>query len=235
MTSTITVISNVLATNDATAGHNRVRLRAAGVLAVNLLSAPGSGKTTLLEKTIPALGGRACAVLVGDLQTARDAERLARATGNVVQINTGGGCHLSAAQVAAGLDRLDLAGVEYVFIENIGNMVCPVGVDLGEHVRVAMLSVTEGDDKVAKYPLLFQAADAILLSKTDLLPVLEFAAGRVREDLAHLNTRAPLVQLSTKTGVGMAEWLAWLRERRQALKQAEGTAATAAANGGPRI
>jgi hydrogenase nickel incorporation protein HypB len=218
--STIAVIRDVLASNSATAEQNRARLRAAGVLAVNLLSAPGSGKTSLLQQTVPLLGADACAVLVGDLQTVRDAERLAQATANVVQINTGAGCHLSAAEVAAGLDRLDLAGVAYVFIENIGNMVCPAEVDLGEHVRAALLSVTEGDDKVAKYPLLFQSADIILLSKTDLLGAVEFDEGRVRADLSRLNTRAPLVPISAKTGAGLDPWLGWLRDRQAALRSA---------------
>jgi hydrogenase nickel incorporation protein HypB len=177
------------------------------------MSAPGSGKTTLLEKTIAALGSDAVAVLVGDLQTTRDAERLGRMASQVTQINTGKGCHLTAPEVAAGLEGLDLTGLRYIFIENVGNMVCPAAFDLGEHRRVALLSVPEGDDKVAKYPTLFQAADAILLTKVDLIGVLDYNRARVCEDLGRINTRAPLLEISAKTGQGMDLWLAWLREQ----------------------
>ena len=161
----INVVKNVLEANDSAAAENRSRMTAAGVLAVNIISAPGSGKTTLLEKTMPALGETRSVVIVGDLQTSRDAERLGDKASAVTQVNTEGGCHLSASQVAQALDGLDLADTGFVFIENVGNMVCPSGFDLGEHVRVAMLSTTEGDDKVAKYNTLFQPADVILLNK----------------------------------------------------------------------
>jgi hydrogenase nickel incorporation protein HypB len=210
----INVVESVLKANDAVARENRRRLDAAGLVALNLMSAPGSGKTTLLEKTIAALGPNAAAVLVGDLQTTRDAERLGQVASQVTQINTGKGCHLTAAEVAAGLDSLELAGLRYVFIENVGNMVCPAAFDLGEHRRVAMLSVPEGDDKVAKYPTLFQGADVILLTKFDLTEVLEYDAARIREDLGRINTRAPLIEISAKTGRGLDTWLAWLREQR---------------------
>ena len=209
----IEVVADVLETNEAAAQENRRLLDQAGVVAINVLSAPGSGKTALLEKTIPALKPRPCTVLVGDLQTSRDAERLAAVTSQVVQINTGGGCHLSAEEVAEGLKRLKLERASVLFIENVGNMVCPVSFDLGEHARVALLSVPEGDDKVAKYQSLFQSADVILLTKTDLLSVLEFRVQLVRDDLARINTRAPLIELSTKTGAGMDQWLAWLSTR----------------------
>lgn len=212
MVKRIDVGSSVLRTERATAEDTRARLEAAGVVAVNLISAPGSGKTTLLQKTIPALPGIPAAVLVGDLQTTRDAERLEGTGAPVVQINTGRGCHLTAAQVATGLDELNLARVKLLFIENVGNMVCPAGVDLGETRRVALLSVPEGDDKVAKYPTLFQSADLVLLTKVDLLPVLPFEVERVQADLAQVNTRAPLLFLSTLAGTGMPEWLEWLRE-----------------------
>ena len=177
------------------------------------MSAPGSGKTSLLEKTIPSLGSESCAVLVGDLQTTRDAERFARRGIQTVQINTGTGCHLSAAQVAEGLNLVKLETLSYVFIENVGNMVCPAAFDLGEHRKVVMLSVPEGDDKVAKYPILFQQADVILLSKIDLLEVLDFDLGRVRDDLSQINTRAPFFKVSAKTGEGMGAWLEWIRRQ----------------------
>ena len=208
----INVIKSVLAASDAHAAENRRTLDAAGVLAVNILSAPGSGKTSLLERTIPALGpDEQAAVLVGDLQTTRDAERLGPLGAAVTQINTGGGCHLSPTEVAEGLATLDLTGLRYLFIENVGNMVCPAEFDLGEHRRAILLSVPEGDDKVAKYPTLFQKADVILLTKVDLVGVLDYDASRVREDIAQINTSAPLIELSNTTGAGVNEWMAWLR------------------------
>lgn len=213
----IRVVESVLKADAAVATANRSRFDAAGVLAVNLMSAPGSGKTTLLQKTVAALGPERCAVLVGDLQTTRDAERLGAAGSAVTQINTGRGCHLSPVQVAAGLDTLSLAGVEYLFIENVGNMVCPAAHDLGEHRRAVLLSVPEGDDKVAKYPTLFQPADVILLTKVDLLGIVDFERSRVIDDLSRINTRAPLIECAPKTGAGMDRWLAWLAGERGAL------------------
>ncbi len=213
----INVVKSVLEASDACAAENRRVMDAAGVVAINILSAPGSGKTSLLENTIPRLAARdRCAVLVGDLQTTRDAERLGPLGAAVTQINTGGGCHLSPGQVAEGLKTLDLNGLTFLFIENIGNMVCPAVFDLGEHLRAILLSVPEGDDKVAKYPTLFQTADVILLTKMDLLGVLDYDAGRVRGDLARINTRAPLIELSNTTGRGLDEWLGWLGRQRPA-------------------
>jgi hydrogenase nickel incorporation protein HypB len=210
----INVVRNVLAANDAAAQENRAQLEAAGVETINITSAPGSGKTALLERTIADLEGEVrCAVVVGDLQTTRDAERLGRLGMPVVQINTEGGCHLTAAQVARAIERLSLGDLELLFIENVGNMVCPAGFDLGEHARVAMLSVPEGHDKVAKYPTLFQPADAILLNKLDLAELLEFDVGVVRADLARINTRAPFIETSMKDGRGLDVWLDWLRGR----------------------
>ena len=208
----INVVTSVLKANDAVAQDNRRRLREARILTLNITSAPGSGKTALLEKTIPALSEDfSCGVIVGDLQTTRDAERIGDLAVAVTQINTEGGCHLSATQVSESLDGLPLDEISILFIENVGNMVCPSGFDLGENLRVAMLSVPEGSDKIAKYPTLFRPADAILLSKIDLADLLEFDRGIVHGDLARINTRAPLIEISTKTGQGMDEWLAWLR------------------------
>ena len=212
----IRIVESVLKANDAVAQENRRRLDRAGVRCVNIMSAPGSGKTTLLEKTIPALlPDIRCAVLVGDLQTTRDAERLGKLSIQVTQINTGRGCHLDATQVTSGIATLDLKGTDFLFIENVGNMVCPAGFDLGEHARAVLLSVPEGDDKVAKYPTLFQPADIILLTKVDLIGVLDYSMDRVREDLLHINTRAPLIEFSSKTGQGMEQWLTWLRSQKR--------------------
>ncbi len=217
---TVRVVQSVLKANDAVAAANRRRILEGGVLGLNLMSAPGSGKTTLLQKTIPLLES-SCAVLVGDLQTTRDAERLEGVARQTVQINTGRGCHLSATEVADGLDALDLNGIEYLFIENVGNMVCPASHDLGEHARCVLLSVPEGDDKVAKYPTLFQAADVILVNKIDLIGVLEFSLERVREDLAQVNSSAHLLLVSARTGMGLDQWRSWLQERRAALAVGE--------------
>ncbi len=213
----INVVKSVLEAGKSTADANRRLLDAAGVLAVNLLSAPGSGKTSLLESTIPRLSPEErCAVLVGDLQTTRDAQRLAPLVPAVTQINTGRGCHLSPTEVAAGLRGLELTGVRFLFIENVGNMVCPAAFDLGEHRRAVLLSTPEGDDKVGKYPVLFQTADVVVLTKVDLLGVVECEVGRIREDLGRVNSRAPLIELSNRTGQGMEQWLAWLRAQRPA-------------------
>ncbi len=219
----IQMAENVLKANDAVANANRQTLARADLLAINLMSAPGSGKTSLLEKTIPMLG-EPCpsAVMVGDLQTSRDAERLDGLAIETIQINTGTGCHLSAAQVAQALGDLDLGRLAFLFIENVGNMVCPAAFDLGEHRKVVLLSVPEGDDKVAKYYTLFQQADAVLLTKTDLLGVLDFNIDRVREDLAKLNSRAPFIRLSSRTGEGMGEWMDWLHKERAAVTSAKG-------------
>ncbi len=214
----IKIVENVLRDNDAVARTNRERMIDAGLLALNITSAPGSGKTMLLEKTIDALAPeQRCAVLVGDLQTTRDAERLAAGAAEIAQINTGRGCHLSAAQVCEGLAGLKLERISFLFIENVGNMVCPAGFDLGEHLRVAMLSTPEGDDKVAKYPTLFQPADVILLNKIDLADILDFDIGRVRSDLERINTRAPLLEISAKSGAGLDAWIDWLKLCRENL------------------
>jgi len=208
----INVVTSVLKANDAVAHRNRERLNAAGILALNLTSAPGSGKTALLERTLPALAPLRAAVIVGDLQTTRDAERVQGVAAAVVQINTEGGCHLAATQVSEALDGLPLEDLDLLFIENVGNMVCPAGFALGEHRRVAMLSVPEGADKVAKYPTLFQPADLIILNKMDLAALLEFDESLVTADLARINTRAPLLKLSARTGEGFEAWLDWLRD-----------------------
>jgi hydrogenase nickel incorporation protein HypB len=213
----INVIKGVLDASDALANVNRRRMDAAGLTCVNILSAPGSGKTTLLRKSLPMLpAGVRSAVLVGDLQTTRDAEMLEHSAAQVVQINTGSGCHLSPSQIEQGLNALDLTAVDYLFIENVGNMVCPAAFDLGEHRRAVLLSVPEGDDKVAKYPTLFQKADVILLTKIDLAELLEYNFDRVYDDLSRINTAAPVLRLSTRSGEGLDAWLNWLIAQRPA-------------------
>ena len=209
MKSNITVVRRVLEANETDAAQNRARADEHQVRVVNITSAAGSGKTMLLQRSLPMLIARGTrpAVIVGDLQTSRDAERLGETGCPIVQINTEGGCHLSACQIARAMDDLDLDRIDLLFIENVGNMVCPSGFDLGEHARVAMLSTTEGDDKAAKYNTLFQPADLIVINKMDLAEVVDYDVSRVYVDLDKINTRAARLEVSAKTGQGMAEWI----------------------------
>lgn len=210
----VDVVHNVLKLNDALAQQIRSGLRAQGIFVPNLISSPGSGKTTLLERTLAHFQGEwGQAVIVGDLATSRDAERLAPFAQSV-QINTDGGCHLDAAMVANALPHLDLTGVDVLYIENVGNLVCPVGYDLGHDAKVALISVTEGEDKVAKYPRLWREADVVLLTKADLLPYVPFSRDGFYEDLRALNETVPVLEVSSSTGQGMDAWFDWLRVRR---------------------
>lgn len=206
----------LLNANNQVAAKTRAALAARGILMLNITAGAGSGKTALLQATLRRLPEGSAAVLVGDLETDRDAGRLHGLGAAVLQINTGKGCHLSASQVAQGLERLDLEGVKTVFVENVGNMACPSDYDLGEHVRVAVLSLPEGDDKAAKYPGLFAAADVVLLNKIDLANVLPFDESLLRSDLARLNTHAPLLRVSAIGGQGMEAWMEWIEGRRKA-------------------
>jgi len=206
------ILNGLLEHNDRQAALNRARLDSHGVLTINLMSSPGSGKTALLEATIRQLDGRLrLAVIEGDLETENDADRI-RALGIPAhQITTGTACHLDAHLVQGALDQLDLSRLDVLFIENVGNLVCPASFDLGHHRNVTLLSVTEGDDKPAKYPVMFRAADLMLVTKTDLLPYLtEFSPERAEGCLRKLATRSPVIELSAKTGDGMEDWLGWL-------------------------
>ena len=214
-TRTIPVVTGILAANDRVAAQNRHRFSHLGIKVINLISSPGSGKTTLLEKTLPRLAPQIrAAVVVGDIATTRDAERLAARDIPVVQITTesfGGPCHLEAATVQTALQGLDLEGVGLLVVENVGNLVCPAEFDVGEHAKVVMISVTEGEDKPLKYPLAFQEASLALVTKTDLLPHLDFDLEALRRNIYHVNPKIPCVELSTRTGEGMEVWLEWLR------------------------
>jgi hydrogenase nickel incorporation protein HypB len=204
---------DVLAENDRLAARNRRRLEQRRISAVNLMSSPGAGKTTLLERTIRELAaeGAAVAVVEGDQETPMDAERL-RATGcRAVQINTGSGCHLDAAMLAGALADLDPPAGSLVFIENVGNLVCPAMFDLGEDRRVVLASTTEGEDKPLKYPYMFRSADLVLLTKVDLLPYLTFDPGRFAEHLRRVNPSAQLLAVSATSGAGLDGWRRWLR------------------------
>jgi hydrogenase nickel incorporation protein HypB len=210
---TITVEQAVLAKNDHLAGHNRDWLAERGITAVNLMSSPWSGKTTLLERTIRDLGGaRPVAVVEGDQETLLDAERI-RATGcPVIQINTGGGCHLDADMLSRGLRALDPPSGSLLFIENVGNLVCPALFDLGERARAVIISVTEGDDKPLKYPHMFAAADVVLVNKIDLLPYVDFDLDACAERARSIRPGVDMIHLSARTGDGIDAWLHWLRQ-----------------------
>lgn len=207
------ILGSLLRHNDQQAEANRARLDSHGVLTVNLMSSPGSGKTALLESTIRQLDGALrIAVIEGDLETENDADRIRALGVPAHQIVTGTACHLDAHLVEKALDKLDLGNLDVLFIENVGNLVCPASFDLGHHRNVALLSVTEGDDKPAKYPVMFRAADAMLLTKTDLLAVLDdFDPDKAEAHLRELANPAPVMRLSARKALGMEAWLAWLR------------------------
>ncbi|CAK0779975.1 hydrogenase nickel incorporation protein HypB [Gammaproteobacteria bacterium] len=209
----VTVLQGLLSANDHQAAHNRAHFDAAGVLAVNLMSAPGAGKTALLEATLDALGRELkVAVIEGDLETENDALRIRAKGVPAHQITTGSACHLDAHMIHDALHVLPIAGVDVLFIENIGNLVCPASFDLGHHRNVVLLSVTEGDDKPAKYPVMFRTADLVLLTKADLLPVLDdFDPVRAEGYLRRLANDAPIITLSARKGLNLAAWLDWLR------------------------
>jgi hydrogenase nickel incorporation protein HypB len=211
---TIRIERDILSKNDAFADANRSVFREAGVFALNLVSGPGSGKTSILVRTITDLGGRwPVAVIEGDQQTSRDAERI-RATGaQAVQINTGKGCHLDAHMVGHALERLSLEPGGLLFIENVGNLVCPAAFDLGEACKVVVLSVTEGEDKPLKYPDMFAAADLMLLNKSDLLPHLDFDMDACLAAALRVNPRLQILTVSARTGEGFAAFFAWIEGR----------------------
>jgi len=204
----------LLAKNDGLAERNRTLFRSQQMLVLNLVSSPGSGKTTLLEKTLDGFGLETkCAVVVGDLETENDARRLARLHVPVAQITTGTACHLDAEMVAKSVASLDLAGVRVLFIENVGNLVCPAEFDLGEELRVVLLSTTEGEDKPLKYPPIFKSAHVVLLTKIDVAGVLGFNREAAVENIRRIAPQAKFIQLSARSGEGMEEWFALLRSR----------------------
>lgn len=212
----IEVETSILSKNDALADSNRRVLNALGVLTLNLVSSPGSGKTTLLCKTIAALGDAPLAVIEGDQQTSNDADRI-RATGaRAIQINTGKGCHLDAQMVGHAIDALRPRPNSYLFIENVGNLVCPAAFDLGEDAKVAILSVTEGEDKPLKYPDMFSAARLAILTKTDLAPYCDADLDAYEANLRRVNPLIEILRVSSRTGDGMEAWLDWLRAHRAA-------------------
>lgn len=213
----IPVVRNVLEANEKLADQVRARLDAGKILALNLISSPGAGKTTLLERTLADLSGEfRMAVIEGDLQTDNDARRVAATGALAVQINTEGGCHLNSSMILQALDNISLDGLDILFIENVGNLVCPVEFDCGEDAKIALLSVAEGDDKPEKYPLLFNLARAMLLNKIDLLPHVDFDVQRARNFATRLNRELAIFEVSCRNGQGLTGWYDWLRAMRQA-------------------
>ncbi len=223
---TVQVLQRLLAANDEAAAHNRAHLDAHGILAVNLMSSPGAGKTALLEATIDALAGRVrIGVIEGDLETENDAVRIRAHGVPAVQITTGTACHLDAHLVHRALHHLPLDDIELLFIENVGNLVCPAAFELGTHRNVVLLSVTEGDDKPSKYPVMFRAADLVMLSKTDLLPLLEdFEPRRAEAALRALGRDTPLIRTAVRREVTLDPWLAWLESALSARRVQPSTA-----------
>ena len=216
----IEVLHNLLHENNHRAAHNREHFDQHRVLAINLMSSPGSGKTALLEATIDALRADeqseqlSIAVIEGDLETENDARRIRDKNIPAIQITTGSACHLDAYMVHDALHELALDGLDIVFIENVGNLVCPASFDLGHHLNVTLLSVTEGDDKPAKYPVMFRASNLTLLTKSDLLPVLDdFSVDKAEQNLRNLANPAPVFQLSARKNQGMEQWIEWLKQQ----------------------
>jgi hydrogenase nickel incorporation protein HypB len=214
MAEVVDVRARVLAANEEAAAQLRKAFSESGALVLNLISSPGSGKTTLLEATVRALGGRLrLAGIEGDIATERDADRL-RALGiPAVQILTGGACHLDARQVRKVVDETHFPSFDILFIENVGNLICPTSYDLGEDFKVALLSVTEGDDKPFKYPAIFARAEVTVVTKVDLLPHVSFDLAAVKEQLASLNPAGKIVFTSARTGEGITDWCTLLEQR----------------------
>lgn len=231
----VPVHERILATNERVARHNREHFHEAGVLAINLMGSPGSGKTAVLEATARMLATRQrIGVLVGDLATDNDAQR-ARAAGVVAEaITTGSACHLDAEMVHHGLHHLPWRELDYLFIENVGNLVCPAVYDLGEDFNVVALSVTEGEDKPVKYPTMFRKADLVLLTKIDLLPYLPgINVDRIRANLAQVMPNPVMLPLSSVSGEGLDGWLDWLQQRGASLKAGHGNLAGTGHSHGP--
>lgn len=214
----VAVLTEILRANDQLAGENRVSFDLAGVFVCNIMASPGAGKTSLILRTVERLPpGVTPAVIEGDIASSIDADLIAAHGVDVVQINTGGNCHLDALMVRAALPHLDLGAADILFIENVGNLICPANYRLGADRSVVVASVAEGDDKPYKYPGIFAGADVVLLNKSDLLDVFEFDVGYFEDGVRLVNAAAPIIPLSCRTGAGLDEWLDWLNAQRGAV------------------
>ncbi|MBN1247337.1 MAG: hydrogenase nickel incorporation protein HypB [Anaerolineae bacterium] len=215
----VPVVQKLLSANEEVAADNRTQFRSRGITMINIMASPGAGKTTLLLATIAALAqgdgkaGRKIGIIEGDVASQVDADTIAETGTPVVQINTGGACHLDAPMVRHALEALPLDELELILVENVGNLICPVSFDLGQDYSVGLISVPEGHDKPYKYPGIFEAVDLVIVTKSDLLPYLDFEVDTFRELVHGLNPKAPVLVLSAKTGEGMADWIAWLEAR----------------------
>jgi hydrogenase nickel incorporation protein HypB len=207
----IKVVKNILDANDQIAAENVKLFDEAGLIPINIMASPGAGKTSLILKTIDLLG-LPVAVVEGDIASTLDAEKVGAKHVPVVQINTGGACHLDAAMVRKAVKQLNLRHARFLFIENVGNLVCPASFDLGEQAKVVVASVPEGDDKPYKYPGMFSAASAVVLNKIDTLPVIEFDLERFKKGVLALNAGVPIFEVSCKTGEGLNAWITWLKK-----------------------
>lgn len=211
---TVRIISNILEANDRIARQNAELFARSGVYVINLMSSPGAGKTTLLERTVEALSPRRrIAVIEGDIQSSVDAERISRHGVPSVQINTGGACHLDGNMIRDALAEFDLANLDLLVVENVGNLVCPAEFQLGEDAKCMILSVTEGDDKPLKYPLMFQQSSVLLINKIDLLPYVNCSIERIEERAQILNPALQVMQVSATQGQGLESWTAWLEKQ----------------------
>lgn len=207
----VTIAQNILAANETIAQEIRQALTARDIRTINVMSSPGAGKTTLLERTIEQLRGQlSIGVIEGDIETSADAERIEAAGAETVQINTRGACHLEAHMIRAALTEIDLARIGLLFIENIGNLVCPSAWDLGEDIRVVVVSTTEGDDKPAKYPQMFATSQVMVVNKLDLLPYVDFNLEKAKRQALAINPRLRIFEVSCRTGAGLDSWCEWL-------------------------
>ena len=219
MTLKVPVVRNILEANERLAEDNRRIFRQAGLLVINLMSGPGAGKTSLLERTIEALQDEIrIGVIEGDIQSSYDAERISQKGVQVVQLNTGGACHLDGNMIKSSLDALNLDILDLLVVENVGNLVCPAEFNVGEDMKAMILSVPEGDDKPLKYPLMFQESRALLINKIDLLPYVNCDVGKIRERALQLNANLEIFEISCRTGEGLDGWADWLRKQVSARK-----------------
>ena len=220
----IKVLKDILSANDAIASRNQNRLDEHNILAINIMSSPGAGKTSLILRTIEKLKEQArIAVIEGDVASTIDADKVSQQGVTAVQINTAGGCHLDANMTENALENLPLEDIDLLFIENVGNLICPAGFALGEHKRVILLSVPEGDDKPYKYPSMFTGADVVLINKIDLLPYLDFDVTNFNRAVNGLNPEGKIFQVSCKTGQELEDWFSWLEEQIKEIKSRHGS------------
>ena len=213
VSSRVPVVEKLLTANEEVAADNRVQFRSHDVKVFNIMASPGAGKTTLLMATIAALEGHRLGVIEGDVASQVDADKIATTGTPVVQINTGGACHLDAPMIRHAVQALPLEDLDLVLVENVGNLICPVSFDLGQDYNIGLISVPEGHDKPYKYPAIFEAVDLVIVTKSDLLPYLDFEVDTFRELVHGLNPTVPILVVSAKTGEGIEDWIAWLEDK----------------------